>query len=378
MMKVLKGLGVFFGIICSLLALIIICLVAINATDRTKSPNTLLIESWLKQPSIEASENAFEYALSIVGTTTEITPNDQAQSITFSNEDIALIRQFKTACHQHDLTHCSDFISDNSVDIASIISSHQNNIIQYHQLLKMPYWQEDLQYHTPTNQFNWGLLLKIRDVSELAAIMESNRSPGKLSYDATIQFLGKDTSFWNQVYHSTRSTYSHLVVVSIIKNQLYLANNLAKDNESLRAIKLTNWQSPFELMQSDFERIFSGEWLFGHNAIEQMLTEVQSDSVVYYEQWLADTLFKPTDSDNLMAEYMVNLVTLPTSATSEVAIEKPNYCVSDNYVQQLWLLRYNPVGKVLSCSSYEINLKQRLVNMNNEIEQLRTNLIVTQ
>jgi hypothetical protein len=206
--------------------------------------------------------------------------------------------------------------------------------------------------------------------------MDSNNTRMKLSHATAIQFLEKDGPFWNNIYHSSRSTYSHRVVVSIIKSQLYLANLLTQDDQSLDSAKLTNWQSPFKLFLDDFERIFAGEWLLSHNMTEQMLTDIQSKDVVFYEQWLADTLLKPTDSDNLMAEYMVSLVTQPTSPTSEIVIRKPNYCDSDNYVKQLWLLRYNPIGKVLNCSSYEINLKQHLVNMNNELEQLRTDLVL--
>jgi hypothetical protein len=375
MMKVIKGLGIFVGLICSLLVFTVVCLVAINATDRTKSPNTLLVENWLKQQPIDPSENGYEYAITIVGTIGDDKTNDKKPLISFSEQEVELTDNFKTACYQTDLIICSQFISDNSDSIRNVIGAHKANIQQYNTLLDMPYWQEEPQSLTPNNQAHWGLLFKLRDVRQLAAIISIDTSDNKLDQQATVAFLNKDAHFWNMVYHSSRSTLNHMIAVNMIKYQLNLASTLAKTTDAAVATKVTAWQTSFELTDSDFERIFSGEWLFAHNVTEQMLIEVQSDSVAFYEKWLAYALLKPTDSDNLMAEYIVSLVKEPVSTTSMHTLKEPNYCANDNYFQQLWMLRYNPIGKLFNCTVYGTDYKQRLTNMNTELEQLRTNLL---
>ncbi|GGP41115.1 hypothetical protein GCM10009347_05960 [Shewanella algicola] len=112
--------------------------------------------------------------------------------------------------------------------------------------------------------------------------------------------------------------------------------------------------------------------------MQQMEIDAQQESVPFYEQWLAKMFIKSIDDDNLRAEYFVNMAKEPVSTDSSVTLIQPEYCDNDNNLLQLWQLRYNPIGKVLSCTFYETDLKLRIVNMNNEIEQLRSKLIMTQ
>lgn len=76
-----------------------------------------------------------------------------------------------------------------------------------------------------------------------------------------------------------------------------------------------------------------------------------------------------------MAEYIVSLVKEPVSTSSAHTVIKPDYCSLDNYIKQLWMSRYNPIGKLFNCTVYETDYKQRLTNINTELEQLRANLL---
>ncbi|MGI2175674.1 hypothetical protein [Shewanella ulleungensis] len=377
MMMFLKIIGMLVGLISSLLVFSVVCLVAINASDRTKSPNTLLVESWLKQQPVVSNSNGFEYVKAMLGTTEENKSNPQEATLSFSDQQTKLIRDFKEACHSADLNTCNEFFSSNSETINRAINAHQTNIDKYNVLVAMPNWQESDQSLIPHDKIRWSQLFQLRELSLLGTLNRQGTSTNKIDVDAAIAFLNKETHFWNNVYHSSRSLLSHMIVSGVLKEQLRFASTLAQSNHE--GVKNINaWQSPFILSQNDFERIFSGEWLFGHNAMQQMVMEAQQDTAPFYEQWLAKMFIKPIDDDNLRAEYFVNMVKDPVSTDASLMLKKPEYCDNDNSLMQLWQLRYNPIGKVLSCTFYETDLKLRVVNMNNEIEHLRSNLMITQ
>ncbi|PKG78352.1 hypothetical protein CXF80_08520 [Shewanella sp. Actino-trap-3] len=378
MLKVIKGLGVFVGLICSLMVFIVVCLVAINATDRTKSPNTLLVENWLKQQPIDPSENGFVYLQTFIGTFQDVTTKEVATTLSFNDEEDQLLRDYKKSCYQTDVATCNEFLEKNNESILQAIHAHKTDATHYRKLIEMPYWQEDIQYLTPENLFKWAPLLKLRTISELTVLINLDGSSNPNVNEALLTFLNKDAQFWNMVYHSSRSIFNHMIAVSVIKSQLNFASTLARTLDTAVLQRVTTWQTPFELTNSDFERVFSGEWQFAHNTMQKMITDAQEETVPFYEKWLADTFFNPIDSDNLMAEFIVSLVKEPISTNPSHTLKQPSYCSNDNKLQQLWHLRYNPVGKILSCANYERNLKLQFINMNNEIEQLRTNLIVTQ
>ncbi|GGP42957.1 hypothetical protein [Shewanella saliphila] len=377
MMTVLKTIGVLVGIISSLLVFGVVCLVAINASDRTKSPNTLLVESWLQQQPVVSDANGFEYAKTIVGTTEDNTSLEQKSLLTLSTEEVELTRGFKTACYQTDITTCNQFINDNDNDIKDVISAYNAQIGQYNTLLSMPFWQESDQSLTLQKQIHWSKLFQLRDLSILAAVKGVNATVSNIDIDSVTTFLDRDAHFWNNVYHSSRSLMSHTIAHNMLKLQLNLASSITPESKEFSK-KISTWQSPFVLTQSDFERLFSGEWLFGRNIMQQMEIEAQQESAPFYEQWLAKMFIKTIDDDNLRAEYFVNMVKKPVSTDASVTLIQPEYCDNDNSLLQLWQLRYNPIGKVLSCTFYETDLKLRIVNMNNEIEQLRSKLIMTQ
>ncbi|MBB1320303.1 hypothetical protein [Shewanella sp. SR43-8] len=375
MIKVIKGLGVVVGLICSLLVFIVVCLVAINATDRTKSPNTLLVETWLKQQSIDPAQNGFVYLQAFSGTIEDVTAKEMATTLSFNDEENQLLSDYKKSCYQTDVASCNEFIEKNNDSILQTIKAHKANITHYNKLIEMPYWQEDIQYLTPESLFKWLPLLNLRAISELSVLINFDGATKLNANEALLTFLTADAQFWNMVYHSSRSIVNHMIAVSVIKSQLNFASTVAKTLDSAFVNKVTTWQTPFELTNNDFERVFSGEWQFAHNVREQMLIEVQSDEVAFYEKWLADALYKPTDSDNLMAEYIVSLVKEPVSTSSAHTVIKPDYCSLDNYIKQLWMSRYNPIGKLFNCTVYETDYKQRLTNINTELEQLRANLL---
>ncbi|WP_137226341.1 hypothetical protein [Shewanella sp. MEBiC00475] len=377
MMMLLKMIGVLVGLISSLLVFAVVCLVAINASDRTKSPNTLLVESWLKQQPVASSENGVEYAMKMLSTIEGAKSNPQETSLSFSTQQTKLIRDFKEACHLADWETCNEFFNRNSVTINRAINAHQANIDKYNILVAMPDWQENDQSLIPQDQILWSQLFQLRELSLLETMNRSGSIASKIGVDAAIAFLNKETHFWNNVYHSSGSLLVHMIVSGVLKEQLRFAGTLAQSNKEV-VKNISAWQSPFSLNQNDYERIFSGEWLFGHNAMQQMVMEAQQDTAPFYEQWLAKMFIKPIDDDNLRAEYFVNMVKEPVSTDASLMLKKPEYCNNDNSLLQLWQLRYNPVGKILSCSYYETDLKLRIVNMNNEIEQLRSNLMMTQ
>ncbi|WP_350431458.1 hypothetical protein ABIS04_14005 [Shewanella sp. H8] len=377
MMMLLKTIGVLVGLISSLLVFAVVCLVAINASDRTKSPNTLLVESWLKQQPVASSENGVEYAMKMLSTIEGAKSNPQETSLSFSTQQTKLIRDFKEACHLAYWETCNEFFNRNSETINRAINAHQANIDKYNILVAMPDWQENDQSLIPQDQILWSQLFQLRELSLLETMNRSGSIASKIGVDAAIAFLNKETQFWNNVYHSSGSLLVHMIVSGVLKEQLRFAGTLAQSNKEV-VKNISAWQSPFSLNQNDYERIFSGEWLFGHNAMQQMVMEAQQDTAPFYEQWLAKMFIKPIDDDNLRAEYFVNMVKEPVSTDASLLLKKPEYCNNDNSLLQLWQLRYNPVGKILSCSYYETDLKLRIVNMNNEIEQLRSNLIMTQ
>ncbi|MDD8058770.1 hypothetical protein [Shewanella metallivivens] len=377
MMTLLKTIGVLVGIMSSLLVFVVVCLVAINASDRTKSPNTLLVESWLKQQPVASSTNGFEYAKTIVGTTEDNASLQQKSLLVLSTEEVELTRGFKTACYQTDIVTCNQFINDNDTYIQDVVGKYNAEIEQYNTLLSMPDWQESEQSLTHQKQIHWSKLFKLRDLSILAAIKGVNANASIIDIDGVTAFLDRDAHFWNNVYHSSRSLMSHTIAYNMLKLQLNLANSISPENKEFSK-KISTWQSPFILTQSDFKRIFSGEWLFGRNIMQQMEIDAQQESAPFYEQWLVKMFIKSIDDDNLRAEYFVNMAKEPASTDATFTLIQPEYCDNDNSLLQLWQLRYNPIGKVLSCTFYETDLKLRIVNMNNEIEQLRSNLMMTQ
>ncbi|WP_445776707.1 hypothetical protein [Shewanella sp.] len=377
MMALLKSIGVLAALVCCFLLFTIVCLVAINASDRTKSPNTLLIESWLKQQPIATHNNGFEYTLTVVGTHGDNTSPDQASMFALDDQSRKLTRGFNAACIQTDMITCRQFLHDNDSLITAVIDAYKTNIAQYTRLLSMPYWQESDQFLAPEHQIQWSTLFQLRDLSLMTAIKGVNTTASNIDVDSVTVFLNKDTHFWNNVYHSSRSIMSHSMAFNALKQQLHFASAIAEEDKRFLT-QISLWQVPFALTQTDFERILSGEWLFGRNIMLKMAMDTQIASTPIYKQWLAKLFIKPIDDDNLRAEYFVNMVKEPVSTDKSISLIQPEYCNNDNYLQQLWQLRYNPLGKILSCSYYETDIKLRLVNMNNEIEQLRSNLMVTQ
>ncbi|WP_282110215.1 hypothetical protein [Shewanella algicola] len=189
MMTVLKTIGVLVGIISSLLVFAVVCLVAINASDRTKSPNTLLVESWLKQQPVVSDANGFEYAKIIVSTPEDNASLEQKSLLALSANELELTRGFKTACYQTDITTCNQFINANDNDIKDVISAYHAQIEQYNTLLSMPFWQESDQSLTLQKQIHWSKLFQLRDLSILAAIKGVNATANKIDIDSVTAFL---------------------------------------------------------------------------------------------------------------------------------------------------------------------------------------------
>jgi len=367
-------------------------LLYINAQDRFLSVNSQLMEKWaqLAEQDVEqinGADNAFKFSQKIVGTQlAPITlPLSEAENLTLT--------QYKQACHQASIAQCQAFIADNLAQMQLMVQNHAELISQYHQLMTLPVWHEEIDISIERPQLNFAALLKIQQITEINALLSSRADSPSIIND----FLNDDYRFWHNVFHSS----SYLITFS-------LAGNMMKSNLE-RGVKFLSveypdkgtypisWTLSNELSAESIQRVFAGEYIFGKRMMSTLLeNSYQLTDFEFYSQWMLGHFFKLNDSLNmnsevLLAQYQKVILkkqtldnkTNNTNINAELQIidddliQRFAYCQMDSTIEQLWALKYNPIGKMLTCSHPSTDKYFDIAHTIAELQLQSTNLRVS-
>ncbi|UJF21422.1 hypothetical protein [Shewanella sp. OMA3-2] len=99
--------------------------------------------------------------------------------------------------------------------------------------------------------------------------------------------------------------------------------------------------------------------------VEMLDNPYPLSDINYYKQWLVSHFFKLNDSINMNAERLMNQYQKvianqinnkivkdsihELTAKDDQNEQKFAYCDLDSTIKKLWAMKYNPIGKMLSC-----------------------------
>ena len=364
----------------------------INSQDRFLSVNSQQLEKWaqLAEKDVEhvsETDNAFKFSQQIVGT--QLAPI----TLPLTEDDNLVLRQYKQACYQSSIEQCQTFIAKNLSQIQLMVQNHAELIAQYHQLMTLPVWHENIDVSVERPQLNFAALFEIQQITEINALLTSRADSPSIIND----FLNDDYRFWHNVFHSS----SYLITFS-------LAGNMMKSNLE-RGVKFLSveypdkgtypisWTLSNELSAESIQRVFAGEYIFGKRMMSTLLeNSYQLTDFEFYSQWILGHFFKINDSLNmnsevLLAQYQKVMlekqsldnkisntdINVKFKTIDDELMQKFAYCQMDSTIEQLWALKYNPIGKMLSCSHPSTDKYFDIVQDIKKLQQQSTNLRVS-
>ncbi|WP_434940298.1 hypothetical protein ACRWQN_07050 [Shewanella sp. HL-SH8] len=339
-----------------LLALIFAVLVYINIEDRYLSVNTQQLEKWALLETVNESQNAFVLAQQIVGT-------QQAPLILpLSDVQHLLLQQYQQTCHKELIENCHNFIAGNLVDIKFMLTSHVDLINQYQQIITLPLWHESLDNSADRPQINFTHLSNIQMLAELNALLSSRTGSPSFIND----FIDADYRFWNTIFHSSSDLATFSLAGSKMQKNLAWGVKILAAEAPLNGTYPAAWKLSSKLSEESIQRVFAAEYLFVKAVMIEMLSNTYPLSDInYYQQWLISLFFKLNDSLNMNAERIMNQyqqviknqlseAMVRDSMAELKAKDEQNeqsfaYCGYDSTIEKIWAMKYNPIGKVISC-----------------------------
>lgn len=338
------------------MALIFASVVYINVEDRYLSVNTQQLEKWSLFEPVDEKFNAFIFAQKIVGTQQKIV------ELPLSDTEHLSLKHYQQACHQKLIENCQTFIASNLVDIKSMLASHVELINQYQQIITLPLWQESLDNSTKRPQINFTNLFNIQMLAELNALVSSRTG----SPDIINDFINADYRFWNNIFHSSSNLVTFSLAARKMQNNLARGVKILATEPNLNGTYPAAWNLSSKLSNESIQRIFSGEYTFKKALMLAALDNPYPLSdIKFYQQWLTRLFLKHNDSLNMSAEQLINQYqrvienqsskAVTDNAAAKLKLEDNQteqnfaYCEIDSTVKRLWAIKYNPVGKLLSC-----------------------------
>ncbi|WP_434930258.1 hypothetical protein ACRWQM_12945 [Shewanella sp. HL-SH5] len=339
-----------------LLALIFAVLVYINIEDRYLSVNTQQLEKWAQLETVNESQNAFVLAQQIVGT-------QQAPLILpLSDVQHLLLQQYQQTCHKELIENCHNFIAGNLVDVKFMLTSHVDLINQYQQIITLPLWHESLDNSADRPQINFTNLSNIQMLAELNALLSSRTGSPSFIND----FIDADYRFWNNIFHSSSDLATFSLAGSKMQKNLAWGVKILAAEAPLNGTYPAAWKLSSKLSEESIQRVFAAEYLFVKAVMIEMLSNTYPLSDInYYQQWLISLFFKLNDSLNMNAERVMNQyqqviknqlseAMVRDSMAGLKAKDEQNeqsfaYCDYDSTIEKIWAMKYNPIGKVISC-----------------------------
>lgn len=367
-------------------------LLYINAQDRFLSVNSQLMEKWaqLAEQDVEQvneADNAFNFTQQIVGT--QLSPI----YLPLSEAENRTLIQYKQTCYQSSIEQCQTFIADNLSQIQSMVQTHTELISQYHQLMTLPVWHEKIDVSDEQPQLNFTALLKIQQIAEINALLSSRADSPSIIND----FLNDDYRFWHNVFHSSSYLVTFSLAGNMLKSNLERGVKFLSVEDPNQGTYPISWTLSNELSAESIQRVFAGEYIFGKRMMSTLLeNSYQLTDFEFYSQWMLGHFFKLNDSLNmnsevLLAQYQKVILkkqtldnkTNNTDINAEFQIidddliQRFAYCQMDSTIEQLWALKYNPIGKMLSCSSPTIDKYFDIAHTITELQLQSTNLRVS-
>jgi hypothetical protein len=339
-----------------LLVLAFAVLVYINIEDRYLSVNTQQLEKWAQLETVNESQNAFVLAQQIVGT-------QQAPSILpLSDVQHLLLQQYQQTCHKELIENCHNFIAGNLVDIKFMLTSYVDLINQYQQIITLPLWHETLDNSADRPQINFTNLSNIQMLAELNALLSSRTGSPSFIND----FIDADYRFWNNIFHSSSDLATFSLAGSKMQKNLAWGVKILAAEAPLNGTYPAAWKLSSKLSEESIQRVFAAEYLFVKAVMIEMLSNPYPLSDInYYQQWLISLFFKLNDSLNMNAERVMNQyqkviknqlseAMVRDSMAELKAKDEQNeqsfaYCDFDSTIEKIWAMKYNPIGKVISC-----------------------------
>ncbi|WP_434928589.1 hypothetical protein [Shewanella sp. HL-SH2] len=339
-----------------LLALIFAVLVYINIEDRYLSVNTQQLEKWAQLETVNESQNAFVLAQQIVGT------QQVPLILPLSDVQHLLLQQYQQTCHKELIENCHNFITGNLVDIKFMLTSYVDLINQYQQIITLPLWHESLDNSAGRPQINFTNLSNIQMLAELNALLSSRTGSPSFIND----FIDADYRFWNNIFHSSSDLATFSLAGSKMQKNLAWGVKILAAEAPLNGTYPAAWKLSSKLSEESIQRVFAAEYLFVKAVMIEMLSNTYPLSDInYYQQWLISLFFKLNDSLNMNAERVMNQyqqviknqlseAMVRDSMAELKAKDEQNeqsfaYCDYDSRIEKIWAMKYNPIGKVISC-----------------------------
>ncbi|WP_394129577.1 hypothetical protein [Shewanella maritima] len=388
MSAIVKFFGALFTLIFTIIGLFTVYIFAINFNDEAKSNHTKTVISWLDKRNIAEQENAFQHALTLVGTNDDIFNDSHAVQGHFnlSTEEISLLDEFEQACIQQDISHCQQFIKDNHTAAQSLLAAQQQMIESYQQLQTLSLWQQSTELDAPRQSLNYKYLGKASQLAFLYTLLnateESEVGGAETEHKANniaieiLDFLADDYQLYANVYRHPQDLYSNMFAAGMLETNIQLTRqwyqqlleSRASQNETVKLAHI--YQQSLSYEQSNYHTLLAGEWLFSHQTFAQLTQqEFEISSLSSYSDALFSYFLQPQSSDNTRAQFSVEVTHYLNGTTDKINNDSQAMCHLPP-VEKLWAMRFNPVGKIFNCLNRP-NYYSQIVETNNELEQAR-------
>lgn len=384
-MKVVKVLLFFF---VTLPFTLYFFLLVVNSTDEEKSEQVLAFEHFLElRKQIDERENAY---VSLVGITAK------------ADEDIYLIGQNRIALlRNHAITNpelpfvdtfdvndfrtqlenifsacqtafslnekCQQHLLRQQDKITTLLNKNQLLLQRYRRLTKLTKWHETISLNTV---YQSTLLLSLQQLNMLSSWQRAmSDKPEGITLLVEQQGLFV-TNFFSSTHLLSTKMIASLAVKRHYNWAFFILSNMTESpsKQALNSSLVDAFSIPFSQQSLSLKHVFIGEWQFSQrNFIEMWQDENNNDWLNFFFQ----PLFQQQATANLSAKYFHEALKKPLKSDTEASNACPD--LLEGAWQTLAWYSYNPMGKLLVCSSViDFSYYQEKLN---GIEFLRKNVL---
>lgn len=263
-------------------------------------------------------------------------------------------------CLSHDdfLLACKDKL-ELEKNLKTLLAENRWIIERYQQMIDMGGWQESSQYHVFVDELSFQDLFSAQKLYLLDVYEKARTTDPKLISLA----IDQDMLFWQRVSANTHQLINKMVSNGAMEINMKLGELIIAQlspEQRLAAIS-QSWQNPMPPQVMSLNNAKLGEWHY-FTKITQATQGVDytSDMTTQAAEFLLLPLMQQQDTANRYADILVGSADMR---------ECPEELTLDSISQYI----YNPVGKLILCSSI-ISL-QRYQDSLDELEDRRASLV---
>lgn len=341
--RLLKGLGWFIGGALALVVTFYVVVLLINLRDQPPSEFALRLENiHQSRPAVADADNGYIYVMEF--------PAAPANS--------PAVQPIFKAC-AWESNECDTALAANDATLPEWFAAEQWRVDHYRTLLARPRWLETVPSDLSAPLPAYSPVLEAQKL----LLAQAYYLAGQKDANGVREILEQDVRFWRRVLAESDILISRMIAVAALARHFNMGNLALRrlPPETQLAALPEAWRTPLTEQELSWHRCFAGEWIYGRNALRQIVAEraipvaagVEHDEGFLYRlQDLAiSPLFQPQDTSNQSAEMFVRVAdALQVPIERFIDGRKAAAEVLEAQTGRIGTLKnlYNPMGNLLS------------------------------